>query len=268
MDKIKIGITGHTGFLGTTLKQRLEDDFDVWGIDQPYSLSSDIDDNRMDYIFHFAAPSSQVLFNRNPAQCIGDTIKGMQNMAVTAKATGAKLIYMSTGLASGDKLNEYSMTKLLCEKIAQDLLPNNSVGIRLFAAYGPGEGHKQDYASVPYVFADRMLRGLPAVIWGDGEQTRDFIHIDDAIDGIIHLAFNNNSGVHELGSGEDISFNRIVELINSNLDKEIKPVNITRPKEYVEETKAKTKWTAPGFDPMSIEDGIRDLVTYIKEYEQ
>ena len=118
----KIAITGVTGFLGRALADRLEQ------LAQPATentmtlpgvykyvkvLEGDVRDPKtfksldhtFDYLFHFAAPSSQVLFKRKTAYCIDSTVKGLMNAADAAHKHGIRLIYPSTGLLSQGKIN-------------------------------------------------------------------------------------------------------------------------------------------------------------------
>ena len=85
-----------------------------------------------------------------------------------------------------------------------------------------------------------MVGGEIPVIWGDGTQTRDFVYIDDLARAILILAQNSKESIVNIGSGEAISFNKVVEIINSILETNIIPEHIEKPKFYVEETLADT----------------------------
>jgi len=119
------------------------------------------------YVFHFASPSSQILFKRNPRYCIDVTLNSFLAISKQCKENGIKLIYPSTGLLSQGKTNEYASCKKMCEDIhlAEGM---DAIGLRIFATYGPGEGHKRDYASVPYLFARDMVRGRGIEVYGNG----------------------------------------------------------------------------------------------------
>lgn len=265
----KVALTGANGFLGKAIKEHL-------GFEgaEVVVLKGDIRDRRtfddldfsFDYLFHFAAPSSQVLFKRMPSYCIQTTLTGFMNAATAAKRHGIRLVYPSTGLlSSNQELNEYAMCKRVCEMYAEGK-NMDSIGIRIFATYGPGEGHKRDYASVPYLFARDMVAGRSPVIFGDGEQVRDFIFVDDVACAVIQLAETCPDPIIDLGSGEQTSFNKLVELINKELDDTIQPVYIDKPAGYVKETAAKPKRLHDFYVPViNLEQGIGQMIDAIKE---
>ena len=111
------------------------------------------------------------------------------------------------------------------------------MSLRLYAVYGPGEDLKRDYASVPYLFARDMVQGRRPIIFGDGSQVRDFIYIDDAIQAILHAVDESNLQVIEIGSGLEVSFNQIVDVVNNIIGESIKPTYWDTPDNYVTKTK-------------------------------
>lgn len=235
-----IAITGGTGFLGNNIGFALEEA----GANVKY-LSGDIRDRltfepldySYDYLFHFAAPSSQVLFKRKGPYCIEATIAGFMNASQACEKHGVRLIYPSTGLLSSGRFNEYAMCKKLCEDYASNL-GVDSLGLRIFATYGPGEAHKADYASVPYLFIRDVLDGRQPVIFGNGEQVRDFIYIDDVVSAALVLAEECSHPIIDLGSGESTAFGQIIIEMQEILKKIINPIYIDKPTGYVTETMA------------------------------
>lgn len=278
----KIAITGVRGFLGSALADRLEqlakpESDNGFPIPGQYKyvkvLTGDIRDPKTfkeldhtyDYLFHFAAPSSQVLFKRKPGYCIESTVKGLMNAADACHKHGIRLIYPSTGLLSQGKINEYALCKLLSEQYVAGK-GMDALGVRIFATYGPGEGHKADYASVPYLFARDIVNGHPPVIFGDGSQARDFVFIDDVINSIVRLAEEYHGPVIDIGSGVKVDFNTLVRLINEevfrgNEKDSIEPEYVDAPAGYVEETMADPKTLFKYWKPkFGIELGIKRLV--------
>ncbi|KKP29988.1 MAG: Nucleoside-diphosphate-sugar epimerase [Parcubacteria group bacterium GW2011_GWA2_31_28] len=272
-------ITGGAGFIGQGLVKRLLDagasvfviDHFVFGakkseVDKRAKIiTGDVRDSiifnklpkiKYDYFFHFAAPSSIVLFNKNQVECIDITIRGFLNSIHFAAENNIRFIYPSTGsLYSGinpphhekaqlkyELLNTYAKNKVLLEKLADVYRPKvNVLGLRILAGYGPGENHKGKIASVIYSFCRDMASGKSPIIWGDGSQRRDFIFIDDIVSIILTLAINCKELIVNVGTGKDISFKEITLLINKYLNKNIVPVYVKKPKLYLEKTLADTR---------------------------
>jgi len=264
----KVALTGADGFLGSALKEQLE--FEGAEV---VCLAGDIRDRKtfdqldftFDYLFHFGAPSSQVQFKRMPTYCMQTTVVGFMNAATAAKRHGIRLVYPSTGLLSMGSANEYARCKQFCEDFAAGK-KMDAIGLRIFATYGPGEGHKRDYASVPYLFARDIVDGKSPVVFGDGEQVRDFIFIDDVVTAALVLAEDCPDAVIDVGSGEQTSFNRIIEIINNDQDDTVKPTYVEKPGGYVMETAANPTRLHDFYVPsINLEQGIGQLIDGLKE---
>ncbi len=259
----KVAITGIRGFIGSHLAAALENEGAKVVV-----LDGDIRDRRtfdpldhtFDYLFHFAAPSSQVQFKRMPAYCMKTTTIGFMNAADMAKRHGIRLVYPSTGLLSSDRLNEYALCKKWCEQYAAGK-GMDAIGLRIFASYGPGEAHKRDYASVPYLFARDVVDGRKPEIYGDGKQVRDFIFIDDVVQAVLHLAEECSDPIVDVGSGDSFSFNDIITEISTAVGHKVEPDYVEAPAGYVKETSADPSVMAYYYMPqVSFVDGIKRLV--------
>lgn len=249
----KVAVTGHDGFLGSLLCSRLEE---LGAI--VYRLEGDTRDmmtflpinHTFSYLFHFGSPSSQVVFKRQGQYAVDVTVNGFLNASRVCQRTGVKLVYPSTGLLSQGKYNEYAM----CKKICEDIAPGDSLGLRIFATYGPNEIGKRDYASTPYLFMRDAQNGKKPVLFGDGKQIRDFIYQDDAIEAILTLADECNDKIVDVGSGQGVSFNQIVKLLG------VKPTYIPAPDNYVKETISNPKVMLKYYKPkVSFEEGMKRL---------
>jgi len=263
-----VAITGADGFLGSALHARLIElgaivnvfDGDI----RKPSTFKDLD-YEFSYLFHFAAPSSQVLFKQSPGYCAAVTLTGFINAAKACERNGVRLVYPSTGLLSSSNRNEYATCKEICELYASTM-DMDSIGLRIFATYGPGEGHKRHYASVPYLFARDMVNSRSPVIFGNGEQSRDFVYIDDVVESILHLAEEATEPIVDIGSGAKISFNDIAAEISNQLNKGIEPVFVDRPVGYVDETLADPTILHKYYKPeVKFGEGIKRLVNHLKE---
>jgi UDP-glucose 4-epimerase len=83
--------------------------------------------------------------------------------------------------------------------------------LRMYSVYGPGQSVSNPYQGVLGIFSGNLLRGEPITIFGDGEQTRDFVYIDDIVDGWVR-ALNTPAaagGIFNLGSGRSLSINQL-----------------------------------------------------------
>lgn len=265
----RVAVTGVTGFLGSRIYGALKEaGAEVYAItgDIRDPRSFDLLDHSFDYVFHFADPSSQILFKRQAFYAAETTLVGFMNLAKICMENGIKLIYPSTGLLSQELENEYARCKKVCEDI-HIWSGIDAIGIRIFATYGPGEGHKRDYASVPYLFARDWIEGKTPVVWGDGTQERDFIYIDDAVRGILIIAEKYNGQLIDLGSGVGQKFNRIFDILRKATGQVIKPIYIEKPAGYVTETLADTtKMRELGIDlTVTFENGIYKVVEDIRK---
>lgn len=241
---MKATITGIHGFIGSALNKRLLSM--GW---QTYSyIRPDVD-----YVFLFGSPSSNILFNQNIDKCVFDTVNSFLDAIKFCRDHKIKLVYPSSATVH-NRNNNYAHCKAALEEI-QAAYGTDILGIRIFAGYGVGEAHKKDYASVVYQFCQQMKKGESPIIFGDGTQSRDFIYIDDVIDGII--AGKDEVGIIELGSKISTTFNEIVQIINNELKTDILPIYVVKPFAYVEETPCRDSYIKTKID---IKTGIRKIL--------
>jgi UDP-glucose 4-epimerase len=234
----------------------------------------------IDFLFHFGALSSIILFNRDPFFALSDTVCGLVNVFEFAKSFGAKkVVYPSSGSVYGTApvpqsenslpkpTNLYGITKLTCEKIAlYNFGSVPSVGLRIFAGFGPGEEHKGDHASVVTIFLNYMLKNERPVIFGDGTQNRDFVYIDDVVDAIVASAEREISNtIVNVGTGRNLKFNDVVQTINQLLGKSIAPIYVPKPEKYFNYTLADTSKMREvlGITPRSPEEGIKEYLSNV-----
>lgn len=255
-----VAVTGlDRGFIAKALADRLvKEGAEVIALrgDIRDSRTFDLLDYTYDYLFHFGAPSSQVQFKRNAEYCVDSTINGFINAVDACRKHGVKLIYPSTGLLSHGESNEYARCKKICEDIALNS-SIDSLGLRIFATYGPGESLKRDFASIPYLFARDYVEEKIPVIFGDGNQVRDLIYIDDTVNAVMILAEEANEKVIDVGSGVSTSFNDVIKMISPDL----KPKYINMPENYVAETHADVTVLHKYYIPeVSVKQGIKKIV--------
>jgi len=291
----KILITGINGFLGTNLAQKLKTDNEIIGISQSKTqefenirvIEGDVSNEKvfdkidleLDLIFHFGSPTSIILFKQDPEKYFNNTVSGMTNILNFAKNNSIdKLIYPSSGSVYGNNplphsegiipqpANQYGAAKIKCEHLAEEYFDDiDSTGLRIFAAYGPGEEKKQNLSSVVNLFLQDIKRNESPTIFGDGSQTRDFMYIDDVISAIILSSEISNQKIINVGSGISTSFNKIIETINTKINKKIIPRYIKKEFAYIENLKADTNLMKSilKIEPISIESGIEKFAKYL-----
>lgn len=288
-------ITGCAGFIGSNLARALQNGNRLFGYDNfstgrkenlkgvKIQLVKDISKLKPKIIFHLGMPSSSPIYRQDRYKII-DGIKVSIDVFELAKNAGAKVVYASSSsLYNGNappyredmpiKITDfYTETRYFIERIAQlysQFYGITTIGLRLFSVYGPNDAGKGKYANIITQFALAMAAGKRPVIYGDGRQTRDFIHVDDVVTAFLLAAKYNKTDIFNVGTGEEHSFNDVVAMINKFLKKNIKPQYRTNPiKNYVDRTWADTSKSEKllGFKARySFETGIsRYLVRIMK----
>ena len=242
---MKASITGINGFIGGALNKRLLSM--GW---QTYSmLRPDVN-----YVFLFGSASSDHWFKNAFSYNMRETVDNFISAADFCQENNIKLIYPSSGTVYEGE-TAYAKSKKILEILASNY--TNTLGLRIFATYGPNEAHKGEYASIVYQFIKDMKQGKSPVIWGDGTQTRDFIYIDDVIENIIE--YIKVEGHLEIGTRINTSFNEVVKIINELLKTDIKPKYIKKPNHYVEKTICERVY----YYKVPIKEGIEKIIKSI-----
>ena len=236
---MKILVTGGAGFIGTNLCKRLiNDNHKVWSIDN-YStgnkqneikgvnyLNFDIRDNfynnisEIDVIFHLAAlPRIGPSFS-NPKEVCDINVGGTHNILEYARKHKIPVIYAgSSSFWGGVYKNPYTFSKWqgeeLC-KMYEQIYELNVTICRFYNVYGDYMPTDGEYRTVLPIFLEQYKNGEPLTITGDGEQRRDFTHVDDIVDAMVKVVQLNKWGsVYELGRGKNHSINEVVHMFNS-----------------------------------------------------
>jgi len=183
-----------------------------------------------DYVFHEAALPSVPRSIKEPLLTNQANIDGTLNVLVAAKETGVKkVIYASSSSVYGDTptlpkhesmapnpLSPYAVTKYAGECYCQVFtrvygLP--TIALRYFNVYGPHQDPASEYAAVIPRFVTRTLNHQNIVIYGDGQQTRDFTFVADVVRANILAAENKISGVFNMAGGKRITLNDLAQTI-------------------------------------------------------
>jgi UDP-glucose 4-epimerase len=127
-------------------------------------------------------------------------------------------------------LSPYGYGKLAAEGVAQQILGGRGIpftACRFFNTFGPGQTYTP-YVGVITIFVTRLLRGEPPIVFGDGEQQRDFVHVRDIVAGVI-AAPGRAPGIYNLGTGRGTSLNQLADLLAAHLDPALTPVHAPAP---------------------------------------
>lgn len=238
---MRIFVTGGAGFIGTHLCKKLSSIHKVTVYDN-FSNSNketfpdmknltlivgDILDNSKlidsmknhDIVIHLAAKTDVIDSINNPENTFQTNVQGTQNIIDSCKfhniskiiVTSSASVYQSSDKSIGETnttkpSSPYGQSKLSMEKITTESKMNYSI-LRLFNVYGPGQS-----SGVIANFKKNISENNPITIFGDGEAIRDFIHIDDVVDGII-LSMKSVSGVYNIASGNGTSIANLAKLL-------------------------------------------------------
>jgi UDP-glucose 4-epimerase len=195
----------------------------------------------IDFVFHQAALPSVPRSVKDPKASNEVNITGTLNVLLAARDNKVrKVVYASSSSVYGDTpalpksedmspnpQSPYALTKLVGEyycRIFHQLYNLPAVCLRYFNVYGPRQDPNSQYAAVIPRFIARLARGKPPVIYGDGEQTRDFTYIKDVVQANLVAAVGDATGILNIGRGERNSINRLAQIIINIMGKDLQPV--------------------------------------------
>ena len=308
MEDKKIIITGGLGFIGSYIADELIEDNEVTIIDNLSSGKVNnlktpshenltmIKDNLnninldeilidTDYIFHLAAMASVPLSVANPIKCNENNVVSTIKLLTAAKNQNVKkIVFSSSSAVYGNNTNTplkenelmkptspYAASKATCELYLhafEESYGLKSIALRYFNVFGPRQDKNSDYAAVIPNFINTMLNNKQPIIYGDGEQTRDFIYVKDVAKANIATAKSKYSGPINIASGKQLTVNRIYEIIADHLNCNLKP-------KYLSERKGDIKNSIANIDkmnkinfkshPSTFEEQINETIQWFKE---
>jgi len=249
---MKILVTGGAGFIGSHVVERFQgraeirvlDNFrtgfrtNLEGLDCELIEGSITDANLVreavegvDRIFHLAALVSVPESMEKPAECAEINVNGLLNVLTAAAGAGVKkLVFASSAAIYGDKpavpkvetmypepRSPYAITKLDGEYYC-DLFQKEgkleTACLRFFNVFGPRQSPRSAYAAAVPVFMEKALSGEPITVFGDGEQTRDFIYVKDIASALEFCVRSSGvSGVFNCGYGQALSLNALIRKV-------------------------------------------------------
>jgi UDP-glucuronate decarboxylase len=263
---MRILITGGCGFIGSHVAERFSKDgskiiiIDNLSSGRIENISSDfkfynlnVEDSNCEQVFieeapdmviHLAAQTDVSTSMQKPFLDTSSNILGTVNMLFLSHKYGIKrFVFASSAAVYGNSeniplkedetlnpLSPYGMSKMTGEIYCNkwfEIYGLNTLCLRFSNVYGPRQGVSGE-GGVISIFIKRLISGAELIIFGDGNQTRDFIYVKDVADGIYHCTHSNFTGILNLSTCSEISLNTLVGTLGSIYT--IKNVRYTHPR--------------------------------------
>lgn len=263
MKNKNILITGGLGFIGSHIANELLNDNQIVIVDNLSTgnlnninnpnhenlkiikediRNVDLDEvtSDIDYIFHLAAMASVPLSIDRPVECNDINLNATINLLKSAVDNNVKkIVFSSSSSVYGENRNmplkeseplmpmsPYAASKASCELYLRSFYDSyglNYTVLRYFNVFGPGQDKNSQYAAVIPNFISAMLEGNQPEIYGDGEQTRDFVFVKDIVKANINAAKSDYNGVINIASGEKLSINQLFDIVKRTLGSDLEP---------------------------------------------
>lgn len=244
----------------------------------------------IDFVFHQAALGSVPRSIKSPIATNNVNVNGFLNMLLSARDAGIKrIVYASSSSVYGDSkelpkvesrignaLSPYAVSKCTNELYANVFAQNYSmqvIGLRYFNIFGPRQNPKGEYAAAIPLFMEALLKNQSPFINGDGEQSRDFTFVENAVQANVKAMFTENEEalgqVYNVAVGEKKSindlFNSLKNLANTKVDAIYRENRIGDIRDSLADiSKAKILL---GYNPnVKMEEGLKITIDWFKNY--
>ena len=241
-------ITGGAGFIGSHLAAALAADNDVTVLDncsggEPARLPATVDVQRgdirepsardalvaeADIVYHEAALVSVEESLERPVESHGTNVAATVSLLDTARKHDTRVVFASSCAIYGDPtgvpisehepaspLSPYAVDKLAADhyvRVYGRQFDFPTVALRYFNVYGPGQ--RGDYSGVIDAFIERAQAGKPLEVHGEGDQTRDFVHVSDIVRANLAAGVTPHTGrAYNIGTGQETSIQELAETI-------------------------------------------------------
>ena len=301
---MRVLITGGAGFIGSHLAEHFQGKADVRVLDNlrsgyesnlaPFDvefIKGDILDRKtvekavdgVKYVFHLAAMISVPESMFNPIECARINVEGMLNVLEAAAEAGVEKLCFSTSAAIyGDNpvvpkvesmipepKSPYAITKLDGEYYCAMFAAENRLKtacLRYFNVFGPRQDPGSAYAAAIPIFVSKAVANEPITIFGDGEQTRDFVYVKDVVAANVFMAENDFTGVHNVAYGKRITINDLAKLIIKITDSKSEIQHLPeRPGDVKHSLASIDKLLSTGFKPTAdFNEGLEKTVKFFQ----
>jgi len=239
---------------------------------------------RSETVFHCAARNI-VVSTRNPREDYETNIGGTLNVLLAARAHGnVRVLYTSSTSVYGNPrylpineddrlslLTPYSVSKLAGENYSMAFFESYGLpttAVRYSNIFGPGQDPSNPYCGVVAKFVESLFAGKPPAIHGDGNQSRDFTFIDDAVEATLLAATSDRAvgEVFNVGTGVETRVNELAEILIRLTGVSVRPThtdrrdvdNIRRRVVNIEKTRRTLRWVPE----VTLEEGLRRTVEW------
>ncbi len=240
----------------------------------------------VDYVFHLAAMISVPESLQRPIECVELNVHGTLNVLEAARQNGVKKVVLSSSAAIyGDEptlpkletmrpepKTPYGVTKLDGEYYLEMYRQQYGLGttsLRYFNVYGPRQDPKSQYAAAVPIFIHRAVTGDGITIFGDGQQTRDFVYVKDVVAANVLAAITPEMhGVYNVAGGKVITIKELAESIVGRVAQLGGPSSTIayadpRPGDIKDSWSDTSKIRACGFVPgMDLSGGIAETIRF------
>lgn len=303
----KLIITGGAGFIGSHLARTLSrenqvvviDDLSTGKLDNlagadvqilrgcitdlPF-LQAAFED--AECVFHLAAVPSVLKSVEDPLRTNRVGIDGTLKVLTAARDNSVRRVILASSAAvygSSPDLpkredmkpepgSPYAVSKLAGENYArvfQKIYGLETVALRYFNVFGPGQDPSSEYSGVITRFITALLRGERPQIYGDGEQTRDFVYVADVVRANILASRSFAPGIYNIANGSSISLNALAARIGRILEREVLPRYAEpRPADIRHSLADIGRARRAGYSPdYSIEEGLKETICWCRGLE-
>jgi len=222
-------VTGHKGFIGSRLYEKLISlKHDVVGIDlkDGIDINETLPQEDFDYVFHLAALPRVEYSVLNPAYTMRHNALATSKLLEWSKNHGVKRFIFSSSCAvfgeNGFPTSPYGLHKLMSEmecRLYSNLFQLDTVCLRYYNVFSENQEYGGSYSTIVSAWMEKIKSNEPLRIDGDGEQTRDYVHVEDICDANVYFAFLEKkvSGkCFNIGTSQSISVNDIKGIVEKH----------------------------------------------------